>query len=95
MRDKEKLFLKAKIKKIKQILKYEFLSAQKFFDRRLRFFERKYRKDLALNIEHVSTTDPRKFWEELKKNWAKEEVKYPYGKLYYRWRNYLYQIRCS
>lgn len=41
MRDKEKLFLKAKTKHTQQIIKYEFLAAQKLFDRILRIFERK------------------------------------------------------
>lgn len=48
MRAKEKSFLKAKNRNIQRKAKEEFLSAENIFDRRPRYFERKYRYDLAI-----------------------------------------------
>ena len=41
MHDKEKLFLKTNNKNQRQFHRADFLSAQKTFDKRLRYFERK------------------------------------------------------
>ena len=51
MHDKEKLFLKTNNKNRRQFYRADFLSAQKTFDKRLRYFERKCRTELSINIE--------------------------------------------
>ena len=51
MHDKEKLLLKTNNKNRRQFYRADFLSAQKTFDKRLRYFERKCRTELSINIE--------------------------------------------
>ena len=77
MHDKEKLFLKTNNKNRRQFYRADFLSAQKTFDERLRYFERKYRTELPINIEKTRTSNPRKFWEELKKLGPKKKPNIP------------------
>ncbi|CAG2226762.1 unnamed protein product [Mytilus edulis] len=77
MRDKEKAFLKTNGHGARRKARTEFSTSQKTFDNRLRFLERKYKSNLALDIEKVSTDNPRKFWDELNKLGPKRKKDIP------------------
>ena len=44
----------------------KFLTARKIFDKRLRYYERQYNKNIIAKIETVSSSIPREFWQKIK-----------------------------
>ena len=46
-------------------------------DKRIRFYERKHKKQLALNIESVCSHDPKQFWDQIKKLGPQRKTKFP------------------
>lgn len=62
-----KTFRKVVCRTCKQEARIQFLTTQIHFDKQFRFYERKYRRDLALNIETLNTVNPSAFWKELQK----------------------------
>ena len=50
----------------KKTLRSKFISARKTFDKSLRYYERQYNRNIIANIEDVSTSNPREFWQKLK-----------------------------
>ncbi|XP_062589588.1 uncharacterized protein LOC134251217 [Saccostrea cucullata] len=80
MRDKEKVCIKYKKEKkhaLKQRAFDKYKKAQQDLERRMRFFRRKYNLDLAINLEHFSSKNPKRFWEELKSLGPKRKNKIP------------------
>lgn len=73
----EKHFRKVVCRTDKQEARIQFLATQRHFDKRLRFYERKYRRDLALNIEALNTENPSVFWKELQKLGPKRNANIP------------------
>ena len=71
MREIEKLYLKCNSHEIKKKrnLRQNYKNAQNELDKRIRFFERKYRKELSTDIESAvtHTSDPRRFWSYIKR----------------------------
>ena len=65
MNTAEKLLRKAVNGQDKRLKHTEFRMKQHQFDRRFRFFERKYKYEQCDNIETLNTTDPKQFWEKL------------------------------
>lgn len=67
MREKEKQFLKHK--KENSVLKQkpfsEYKKVQQELDKRMRFYRRKYNLDLAINLDHFSSNNPKQFWKEI------------------------------
>ena len=47
-------------------LRNDFKTARNIFDKCLRSAERKYRRSLAIDVEHVSTENPKAFWDHIK-----------------------------
>ena len=66
MNKKEKLVRKCSCRNRRKALFVDFRSAQCLFDKRFRFFERKYRLEVCESIELLQTNDPKQFWEQLK-----------------------------
>ncbi len=64
--EKEKAFLLCENNRRGQF-RYEFYNAQKHFDKEYRRAERNFRKGKIIDIENVSTADPNKFWDNIKK----------------------------
>ena len=50
----------------KKSLRMKFSTARKTFDKRLRYYERQYNKNIIANIETVSSSNPREFWPKIK-----------------------------
>ena len=50
----------------KKSLRMKFSTARKTFDKRLRYYERQYNKNIIANIETVSSSNPREFWQKIK-----------------------------
>ena len=67
MKNKEYEFKHCKYRHMKALSRAQFAQAQYVFDKKLRFYERNYRKEKLENIEKINTSNPRQFWEELKK----------------------------
>ena len=69
MREMEKQFLKCDStnKSLKSTLRQRYKESQNTLDKRIRFYERKHKKQLALNIESVCSHDPKQFWDQIKK----------------------------
>lgn len=67
MREKEKQFLKHK--KENSVLKQkpfsEYKKVQQELNKRMRFYRRKYNLDLAINLDHFSSNNPKQFWKEI------------------------------
>ena len=78
---KKKVFLKTNNKNHRQFYRADFLSAQKTFDKRLRYFERKYRTELSINIEETRQ-EPLEIQGGTEKAWAKKETEYSAGVLH-------------
>ena len=64
--EKEKQFLQSKDSR-RKFKQKEFYSAQKNFDKVYRKAEHNYKKNKIAEIEHYSSSDPNKFWENIKK----------------------------
>lgn len=78
-RENEKKFLKCKQNhREKQELQKKFKYSQNKLDRRLRYYDRKWRKGESLEIEEISVKDPRKFWDKIKHLGPKRKSKIPY-----------------
>jgi hypothetical protein len=71
MCEKEKKYLKYSNtdRQVKHTLKESYKYSQNVLDKRIRYYERhrQYKKGLALNLDFVSSHDPRQFWEKIKK----------------------------
>ena len=67
MRAAEQLFLKCKsgAPSERAILLKQFKHSQMTFDRRLRFFKRRFRRGQALKLEQLYTGNPQLFWKEI------------------------------
>ena len=50
----------------KKSLRMKFLTARKPFDKKLRYYERQYYKNIIGNIETASSSNPREFWQKIK-----------------------------
>ena len=62
---KEKAFLKFQGDRyMKNRLRNDFKTARNIFEKRLRSAEREYRRSLAINVEQVSTENPKAFWDQ-------------------------------
>ena len=48
-----------------KVLRHEFLTKRKLFDKLLRSTERKYNRQKALEIEQINTTNPSEFWKQI------------------------------
>ena len=79
MRDAEKKYCKSKHinNHIKQMLRKEFSEAQNLFDRCLRRTERMYYKNLADHLENINTSNPKEFWDHIKKLGPKKNTDIP------------------
>lgn len=64
----EKHFRKVVGRTGRQEARIQFLATQRHFDKQLRFYHIKYRRDLTLNIETLNTENPSAFWKELGRN---------------------------
>ncbi len=64
MHEHEKAFLKYKgnNKATKSELRQAFMISRKVFDKKLRYFDRRYHRGLDLEIEDFCTKDPKEFW---------------------------------
>ncbi|XP_077983286.1 uncharacterized protein LOC144438131 [Glandiceps talaboti] len=69
MHIRQRLYLRCRSVRVaeKRRLLSDFKTAQRSFDRRLRFHERRHRKGLVDKIESVCTDDPRRFWNHIQK----------------------------
>ena len=69
LHDREKQFLnsngRSSIKTTQ--LRMEFLSSQKRFDKRLRQYERAYKRSVCDDIEIMTSENPNEFWGKIKK----------------------------
>ena len=64
----EKLYLKCKGDRAeKQHLLHIFRNKQHVFDKRYRFFKRKYQRGQILHLEQIQTSNPQAFWNEINK----------------------------
>ena len=63
---KEKQFIKSKGGRLnKQMLRTEYLDAQRQFDKLLRIKDRQNRREKRIKLKSIKTTDPVTFWKEL------------------------------
>ena len=76
MRVKEKMYLKCKNANKSHYLS-EFKMAQNLFERALRYFERKYVQEKAVNMEECNTQNPREFWKHIKSLGPKKKIQIP------------------
>ncbi len=69
MHEKEKQFIKYKGQNrvYKNELRNYFILSRKAFDKKLRFFDRRYHRGLDIEIEELSTKNPKQFWNHIKK----------------------------
>ena len=61
----------------KRLLRTEFLTSQKQFDRKLRQEESNYRQSICSDIENMTTENPNEFWEKIKKFGKRKSVEIP------------------
>ncbi len=61
----------------RNIIRQEFEIAQNLFDRVYRRLERKYDKDKIIEIENISTSDPKQFWKAIHKLGPKSKKNIP------------------
>lgn len=73
----EKHFRKVVGRTGRQKARIQFLATQRHFDKQLRFYHIKYRRDLTLNIETLNTENPSAFWKELQKLGPRRNVNIP------------------
>ena len=75
---KEKAFLKFQGDRyMKNRLRNDFKTARNIFEKRLRSAEREYRRSLAINVEQVSTENPKAFWDHIKQLGPKRKGSIP------------------
>lgn len=74
-----KKFIKCdpKERRLKRIQKQLYKESQNSLDKRIRFYERKHKLDLALNIDSVRDSDPKQFWDQIKKLGPQRKSKFP------------------
>ena len=78
MHDREKQFLNFNGRSsIKTQLRMEFLSSHKRFDKRLRQYERAYKRSVCDDIENMTSENPNEFWEKIKKIGPRKYSKVP------------------
>ena len=78
MKNKQKLYLKNKKSQNRNVrYKNSFLASRNVFDRTLRQKERKYKHEQLENLESVSTSNPKEFWEKLNSLGARNKSKIP------------------
>ena len=73
---KERKYVKS-IGHEKRKMKYDFWEAQKLFDKNYRKTERKYLRNKVLEIENLSTNDPKRFWKHIKSLGPKKKFEIP------------------
>ena len=67
LKQDENEFLKCKSsKEIKRNKKNIFIECRKLFDKKFRFYERRYNRDRSVEIESLEENNPQKFWQSLK-----------------------------
>jgi hypothetical protein len=79
MREMEKQFLKCDStnKSLKNTCRQRYKESRNTLDKRIRFYERKHKKQLAFNIESVCSHDPKQFWDQIKKLGSQRKTKFP------------------
>lgn len=78
MRENEKQFLKTKSthRDNRELLRiYKF--SQNSLDKRIRYYERRWRRGVAIEIDEISVCNPRKFWDKIKHLGPKKKAKTP------------------
>ena len=65
LNDKEKALKKCHNRVTKKLLFNELRVCQQNFDRKFRYYERKFRKEISESIEQAETQNPKLFWEHL------------------------------
>lgn len=63
----EKHFLKCKDQTLRRALYNTFKSCQSEFDKKLRFYKRRYRRGKALQLDDLRSSHPQQFWREINK----------------------------
>lgn len=78
MRENEKQFLKTKSnhRDNRELLRIYKLS-QNSLDKRIRYYERRWRRGVALELDEISVRDPRKFWDKIKHSGPKKKQNLP------------------
>ncbi len=66
MHQKNKLFMKEGHRLRRKRLHEEFIESRHRFDKRFRYFERKFRIEKCTDIERMQTRNPNEFWEQIK-----------------------------
>lgn len=80
LRSAERIFLKCgpgEPWKRKRALHSEFIQCQTHFDRKLRFFKRRFKRGQALKLEQLHTGNPQQFWREIHKLGPKKKTLIP------------------
>ena len=78
MREYEKEYIKCKGNKRQKTKKLcDFKFARSLFDKKLRYYERSYFRDKALEIEACDSSSPKAFWKHIKKPRTKENLSNP------------------
>lgn len=68
LRQREREFLKCSgNQRVKTALRLEYIRARDNFDKSLRQAERVYRKTKSMEIESISTNNPKEFWDKINK----------------------------
>ena len=77
MRSAERLFLKCKDPQLRKRLKVTYKQKQYNFDKRNRFYKRRYQRGQIIQIEQLHTQNPQQFWNEIKNLGPKRPKKIP------------------
>ena len=77
VRKAEKRFLKCQDILQRKHLRDEFKRCQHIFDKRLRFFKRRFNRGQAMHLEQLQSNNPQKFWSEIGRLGPKKVVKIP------------------
>lgn len=75
----EKIFTRCRDPVTRREKRTHYKSAQQLFDRRYRFYERKYKRSIIDQIEESCTDNPRQFWEHLKRIGPRKKSKRTQG----------------
>ena len=59
-------FLNVKVVKRLSEIRKKIIKSRKLFDKKLRFYERRYNTDRSVEIESFEKNNPQKFWQSLK-----------------------------
>ena len=77
MRSSEHLFLKCKNPVLRKQLKVNYKQKQYNFDKKLRFYKRRYQRGQIIQMEQLHTQNPQQFWNEIKNLGPKRPKKIP------------------